>query len=76
LLEYEVRVVNNLDEEFDFYVDGEYQGTVPANRGKTYGISGGRHTLEARIGRLVVLSRTMDVDSDFRWTVYVSDFIN
>ena len=71
LLDYDVEVVNEIDEPIDFYIDGDKRGSVDANSSRTFSVSRGTHVFEARRGPIVVTSRTIDIDSDVTWTVFL-----
>jgi len=68
--DYEIEVVNETNQPFDFYVDALKKGSVGANSSVRFTISEGMHVFEAREGSFVLTFSSMeDVDSDIKWVV-------
>ena len=68
---HEITIFNETASFFSFYLDGVYQFDVEAGEGITVtDVSEGIHTLEARIGDIVIADTTVDVDEDIEWEVF------
>jgi len=68
---YELTVFNEAGLDFAFYLDGVFQFDIESGEGITLtDVSEGVHTLEARIGDIVIADETVDVNQDLEWEVF------
>ena len=68
---YELTVCNDTRSYFSFYLDGVYQGDVEAGECIIFtDVSAELHTLEARVGDIIIADDTFDIDEDLEWTVF------
>lgn len=68
---YEIEIINNTNNDFEFYIDGIYQFDVLAwDTEIVYGIPEGVHLFELRIGNVVYDWVTTEVDENIVWNVY------
>ena len=75
LLEYDITVINDTDTSFSVYLDDDFQFKLaPGGRITIRDVSSGDHYLEARDGDFVVAERSIDLDSDLEWTIYVDTY--
>jgi len=65
---HDVKIINTSFYDVDIYLDGEFQFHLPSGATKVISdVDSGKHTLEARSGFMVLLSREEDIDEDFEW---------
>ncbi len=68
---YELTVFNETFSYFSFYLDGVYQFDIDPGDGITLtDVSEGVHTLEARIGDIIIADETLEIDRDIEWEVF------
>ncbi len=68
---YELTVFNEAGLDFAFYLDGVFQFDIEYGEGITLtDVSEGIHTLEARIGDIIIADETVDVNQDLEWEVF------
>lgn len=72
---YDIEVVNDTDSSFSVYLDDEFQFKLgPGGSSTIRDVDPGTHTLEARVLNIVIASRTVELDEDLKWTVYVDRY--
>jgi len=75
LREYDIKVINDTDFEFEVYIDDIYQFSLDPGSTATIGrVKSGSHALEARVRDRIVADRIVDLDSNMKWTVYVDTY--
>lgn len=68
---YEIEIINNTNNDFEFYIDGIYVFDVLAwDTEIIYGVPEGIHLLEIRIGNMVYDWATTEVDQNLVWDIY------
>jgi hypothetical protein len=75
VLEYDVTVINDTDFTFSVYLDGNFQSQLrPGGSAVIKGVESGVHSLEAIVGNEVIAEKTVNLNEDMEWLVYVERY--
>ena len=73
--EYDVVVFNDTDFDFSVYMDDVLQFRLaPGGNSTIRDVEEGIHTLDARVSGDIIAEKTIDVDADMEWIVYVATY--